>query len=215
MKRYGSIPVRTLLVLTVITGLVVTLAILPFSFASNSASAKSVERGLPNFDVRLQHDDRSAQVLSSIRDRTGKNASTVAALRSEIANGESSLRSRMPGVVVEYNDRLGSAEVITPNVWDDTAELLSAPASGDRVQTLRNFIKDVPGLVGLDARQVDDLAITADYVNPDGNLSFAHLEQQINGVPVFAGEVKAGFNAQGQMVRVINNAAPGPFALER
>ena len=45
MKRYGSIPVRTLLVLTVITGLVVTMAMLPFSFASNSASAKSVERG--------------------------------------------------------------------------------------------------------------------------------------------------------------------------
>jgi hypothetical protein len=36
-----------------------------------------------------------------------------------------------------------------------------------------------------------------------------HLEQQINRIPVFRGEVKAGLLKAGQMIRVINNLAPG------
>jgi hypothetical protein len=28
------------------------------------------------------------------------------------------------------------------------------------------------------------LTVAADYTNPDGNLSFAQLEQSINGIPV-------------------------------
>ena len=43
----------------------------------------------------------------------------------------------------------------------------------------------------------------------DGNLSFVVLEQTINGIPVSRGEVKAGFTKKGEMIRVINNLAPG------
>ena len=64
-------------------------------------------------------------------------------------------------------------------------------------------------LIGVSEAQADSLKVTADYTNPDGNLSFAQLEQSINGVPVFRGEVKAGFTKNGEMIRVINNLAPG------
>src|SRR5690606_25730394 len=37
----------------------------------------------------------------------------------------------------------------------------------------------------------------------------ARLEQLVNGIPVFRGELKAGFTPDGRIVRVINNLAPG------
>lgn len=40
-------------------------------------------------------------------------------------------------------------------------------------------------------------------------MSFVHLEQRINGIPAFRGEVKAGFTQRNEIVRVINNLAPG------
>jgi hypothetical protein len=57
--------------------------------------------------------------------------------------------------------------------------------------------------------QISSLKVFSDYTNPDGNLSFVELNQEINGVPVFRGEVKAGFTRNGEMGRVINNLAPG------
>jgi hypothetical protein len=74
---------------------------------------------------------------------------------------------------------------------------------------LRNFVKENNSLIGVSDAQANELKVTADYTNPDGNLSFAHLEQFINGVPVFRGEVKAGFTRRGEMIRVINNLAAG------
>src|SRR6188472_666029 len=109
MKTIVSLPLRTLIALAVVTGLIVAISALPSQFGSVSASAKSGQRGLPNFDIRSQHDEKAAQVLNAIRERAGKDASTVSNLRSEIANGEALLRTRMPGVTVEYNDRLGNA----------------------------------------------------------------------------------------------------------
>jgi hypothetical protein len=64
-------------------------------------------------------------------------------------------------------------------------------------------------LIGVNDTQADSLKVIADYTNPDGNMSFAHLEQSINGVPVFRGEVKAGFTKDGRIIRVINNLAAG------
>jgi hypothetical protein len=57
--------------------------------------------------------------------------------------------------------------------------------------------------------QIDRLKVTADYTNPSGNMSFAQLEQTINDIPVFRGEIKAGFTTDGRIIRVINNLAPG------
>ena len=88
-------------------------------------------------------------------------------------------------------------------------ERLTGPSTAKRSEILRNFVKENSSLVGVNDQQADALRVSADYTNPNGYMSFAHLEQLINGVPVFAGEVKAGFTKSGQMIRVINNLAPG------
>ncbi|HQU84182.1 MAG TPA: M36 family metallopeptidase, partial [Pyrinomonadaceae bacterium] len=72
---------------------------------------------------------------------------------------------------------------------------------------LRNFIKENNNLVGLSVEQIDNLKVTADYTNPNGELSFARLEQFVGDIPVFRAEIRAGFNKQNAMFRVINNLA--------
>jgi hypothetical protein len=72
-----------------------------------------------------------------------------------------------------------------------------------------NFLRENSGLTGVAGQQISDLKLTADYKNPENDLSFVHFEQAIDGIPVFRGEVKAGFAKNREIVRVINNLAPG------
>jgi Zn-dependent metalloprotease len=109
---------------------------------------------------------------------------------------------------VEYNTDIRTPEVIAPDVKQGRA-FLTGTSAVKRSDILRSFVKENNSLIGVSDAQADSLIVTADYTNPDGNLSFAHLEQFINGIPVFRGEVKAGFTKSGEMIRVINNLAPG------
>ena len=176
MKNFSSLTVRTLTVLAVVTALLFSIALLPSLFHSNAenqaASSEtpkgSQERGFPNFDIRTQRDARSADDLARFRSSVGTDESLVSALRGEITKGEESLRARLPDIVVEYNDGLGEAEVISPNVWKDGAELLTQPSSDGRPTLLRDFLKDNARLVGLEPSQTDSLKVAADYTNPDG-----------------------------------------------
>jgi hypothetical protein len=215
MKHFSSATVRTVVILVVFTLLVGAVSFLPEQFSSNAENQAapaetSHERGLPNFDIRTDKSEQARESLIAYRGTVGKDASFVADLRDRIVRGENAIRSRMPDVVVEYNDRVGAAEVISPDVWKENAGLLTPPNRLDkRPDALKSFLRENADLVGLDPVQTDALKTAADYTNPEGNLSYTHLEQEIDGIPVFAGEVKAGFDRQGQIVRVINNLAPG------
>ncbi|HMS10597.1 MAG TPA: M36 family metallopeptidase, partial [Pyrinomonadaceae bacterium] len=138
----------------------------------------------------------------------GKSASFVADVRDGFARGEESLKTRVPSLAVEYNSDIRIPEVIGPDVKQGV-NFLTSPSTGSRVDMLRNFAKQNSELIGVDDEQVNQLKVLADYTNPDGVLSFVHLEQEIDGVPVFRGEIKAGFTKDNQIIRVINNLAPG------
>ena len=126
-----------------------------------------------------------------------------------MSDSEADLRRRVPSLKIEFGERLQIPEVIAPDVERSNAgEWLTAPNMAKRAGILRSFIKQNSALFGLDEQQIDALKTTADYANPDGNLSFAHLAQEINGLRVFQGEVKAGFTKRGEIIRVINNLAP-------
>jgi Zn-dependent metalloprotease len=123
--------------------------------------------------------------------------------------GEEILRAKVPSLKIEYNADIRIPEVITPDMWRSDVERLTAPSDMKRSEILRNFVKQNNNLIGVNDVQADNLKVTADYTNPNGEISFAHLEQTINGIPVFRGEIKAGFTKSGEMIRVINNLAPG------
>ncbi|MEJ7847818.1 MAG: M36 family metallopeptidase [Pyrinomonadaceae bacterium] len=198
-------------------GAVTALIILPGFFQSEAVdkgevkattSAINIENE-PIYDIREHKSDEIMDAMAKFRQSAGKDASAAANARENFARGEANLKSRLPNVKVEYNNDIRSPEVITPDVYKSKIEFLTSPSSEKRSEILRDFIKDNQSLAGVTSQQADELSVAADYTNPDGILSYAHLEQTIGGVPVFRGEVKAGFTKDGRIIRVINNLAPG------
>jgi subtilisin-like proprotein convertase family protein len=218
MQKNSTAGVRNpLLLCFVILGLMAALVIVPTQFRSEAGGQKktkglvqkteSHEEGLDNYDIR---EDKSAfEKIVGFRQSQNKDAVAVADIRSAFVRGEEALKTRIPYAKVEYNGDIRTPEVITPDVWKDKIEMLTAPSNAKHSDILRNFVRENNSLIGITPNQADSLKVVADYTNPDGNLSYAHLEQRINDVPVFRGEVKAGFTKDGRMIRVINNLAAG------
>lgn len=198
-----------------VLGIVAALVVLPNYFHSKAGikagllqRTSSLDEGIPKmWDIRESKEGQAE--LAAIRQRAGKGEALVSDIRDNFKRGEESLRSKMPTVKIEYNNDIRTPEVISPDVYSKRIEWLSGPSDAKRADILRNFIKENDNLIGVTPQQVDDLVTVADYTNPDGVLSFANLEQRIHGIPVFRGEIKAGFRGDGSIIRVINNLAPG------
>lgn len=207
----GSGALLAIVGLTVITAL----AVMPFGLRSEAAKGlfvqtTSADARIPKmWDIREAKGDQYADALARFRQTVGRTVDSVRDIREGFARGEELLRQRHPDAKVEYNTDIRTPEVITPDVHKARIQWLTPPSTAKRTDILRAFLMQNADLTRLDDLQVDDLKVTADYTNPDGNLSYVHLEQFINDIPVFRGEVKAGFTKRGEMVRVINNLAPG------
>ncbi len=193
--------------------IIATLFALPSQFVSRAGGGSGlVERtvshdsGLPNYDIRS--DKRAFDRVAAFRNSQGFSAAAVADVRENFARGEQTLKSRVPTLTVEYNPDIRIPEVIAPDVKQGRAFLTSA-TGGRRSDALKNFLKQNSELTGTTVDQIDGLKVFSDYTNPDGNLSFVELNQEIDGIPVFHGEIKAGFTKNGEIIRVINNLAPG------
>jgi hypothetical protein len=166
----------------------------------------SHDDGIENYDIRT--DKTAAEKIATFRARAQRPAEMVAAVRARQEYGLSTLQQRTPSLKVDYNETLRIPEVIGPDVRDGKVFLTSATV-GSRSEALKTFITNNSNIVGLDASEIANLKTVADYTDPNGKLSFVELEQDINGIPVFQGGVKAGFTKAGELIRVINNLAPG------
>jgi hypothetical protein len=173
----------------------------------NGMSGETVvqKEGLENYDIRT--DKNETETLLSFRQSANRSALEVADARDRFVAGEESLRRIVPTLKVEYNEDIRTPEVIAPDVKQGRA-FLTAPSQAKKSEILRSFIRENNLLIGLTDEQTNQLKLAADYTNPDGELSFVHYDQTINGIPVFRGEIKAGFTKRGEMIRVVNNLAP-------
>jgi hypothetical protein len=220
LKRSKSEARRSLLLCLFVLGLVTAVILVPYHFATKAAAGKgkgltektvSHEDGFPNYDIREDKGADIGDLLVGYRQAAGRDAVAVANVRDAFVSGENELRSRIPTLKVDYNTDLRIPEVIGPDATRERAFLTGAtrPAGRKHADVLINFLKQNNSLVGATDAQVDALNVFADYTNPDGNLSWVELEQYIHGIPVFRGGAKAGFTRQGELIRVINNLAPG------
>ncbi|MBK6749119.1 MAG: M36 family metallopeptidase [Acidobacteria bacterium] len=206
---------KGLLLCLFVLGMVTALTILPYQFRSSATAPKglvqrtvSADPDIPKmWDIRESKE--SIDDLARLRDMSGKSASLVADIRDGFVRGESAFKQTHPTAKIDYNLDIRIPELMTPDVYRAKVEWLTPPSSASRVEILRNFVKQNNELIGITNQEVDGLKVAADYTNPDGNLSYVHLEQKFNNIPVFRGEVKAGFTKNGEIIRVINNLAPG------
>jgi hypothetical protein len=105
------------------------------------------------------------------------------------STAKSSLPRASRQLKIEYNTDIRIPEVIGPDVKQGRA-FLTSPSSAKRSTILLDFLRDNTSLTGVNSTQVGQLKVAADYTNPDGNLSFVELNQEIDGIPVFRGEGK-------------------------
>ncbi|MEO6590197.1 MAG: M36 family metallopeptidase [Pyrinomonadaceae bacterium] len=216
-KSSNTADYRGLLLSIFVLGLAATLFVVPNLNSSKAGGngkglftrTESQVPGLENFDIRENKSDTTSDSLMKFRQSVGKDASAIADIQQSFVNGENELRTRIPTLKVEYSTNLHSPQVITPDIWKSNIERLSAPSGEKRSEILRNFIKQNSSLIGVTDTQADALKVTADYTNPNGYMSFAYLTQEINGIPVYRSEVRAGFTKSGEMIRVLNELAPG------
>ncbi len=166
-----------------VVGAVVALTILPYKFQSEAGNKKtawrteSFEPGFDNYDIRS--DKSAVDFITGARQSAGRSAELVGTVRENFTKGEETLRQSIPTLKVEYNEDIRTPEVIAPDINRGFATLTGPSTGVKNAETLRNFISQNNDLVGVDDRQASQLKVTADYTNPDGNLSYAHLEQFI------------------------------------
>jgi hypothetical protein len=218
MQKNSTAEARNPLLLCVfILGVMVALVILPYQFTTEAGNkskgliprTESQVPGLENYDVRFDKELTTVDALMRFREAAGKDASALADIRDGFVRGEEELRTKIPTLKVEYSTDLRTPATITPDVNKAVIERMTAPSTQNRSEILRNFIKENNSLIGISDEQADSLRVTADYMNPSGYLGFARLEQEIGGIPVYRAEIRAGFTKSGEMMRVLNDLAPG------
>ncbi|HEX8735213.1 MAG TPA: M36 family metallopeptidase, partial [Pyrinomonadaceae bacterium] len=220
MQKSFTAEIRKGFLLTlVVFGLIAALIVLPYVFPSEAGGKKENSAGensrqsanepnIEDYDIRDQKNEEVSRILMDFRQAAGKSAVEIADIRDNYVKGETALRRSVPTLAVEYHLQLRNPEVIAPDVMKGGG-ILATRTGAKNAEFLRSFAKANNDLIGLRDDQLDSLKVVADYTNPNGELSFARLEQHINGVPVFRGEIRSGFNKKGDLFRVVNDLAPG------
>lgn len=199
-----------------VLAITVAIIVLPFGFGakavdkrvgkSMSTVEKTHEDELPNFDIRTAKG--GFEKLGAYRNSLNRSASEVADQRDDLARGENALRAKVPTLKIEYSPEIRTPEVIAPDVSMGRA-FLAGPTAQKKSGALKAFLTENKRLIGATDEQIDRLKLFADYKNPDGNLGFVEYNQEVNGIPVFRGAIKAAYTKDGELIRVINNFAPG------
>lgn len=170
------------------------------------ARTESHADGLENYDIRT--DKKNFPRLASFRSIQGVAAFEVADIKDSLVLAEESFEARYPGSDIETRPTNLGPEVIGMSAISPVATL-TKPSKGNRAEILKQFLSGNSGLVGVSSMEISQLEAVADYSTLQGEIGYVILTQKLEGIPVFQGEVKAGFTKRGEIIRIINNLAPG------
>jgi hypothetical protein len=167
--------------------------------------------GLEFYDIRLDKSDEAQQARSQFRQKMGHDLADASRAQADIRSAEQELSRRVADLQVDYNQELNIAHVVGTDVLKSGAFLTEAGGKSreGRESLVRGFLYQNKALYGLTAEQVSELRTFANYTNPAGNLSFVEMAQEVNGIPVFMGEIRAVIARNGELARTINNLVPG------
>ncbi|HJR07485.1 MAG TPA: M36 family metallopeptidase [Pyrinomonadaceae bacterium] len=172
-------------------------------------TAMGLSTGVENYDIRRDESEEGRAGLDNYRQAAGaKQALAAQRLRERMRQARETLDTSGAKVKVELN-AFGTAPEVVGAV-DSCAACALAPASGaGNEATVRAFLRRNAALYGLDARQVAALKKVADYTNPAGNISWVEFEQELNGIPVFQGYLRAALDRDARLARTTGNLAAG------
>jgi hypothetical protein len=178
-----------------------------------SSQGRQDESENPNKKIGQLYDIRenSSEAASQIVNRKKQNFSRMQndklkSLGQSMKDAQNRLKSKNSAVEVEWSRETGAPEIVGVLT---AKQKLTAPSKAAREDIVRKFIAANSDLYGLTANQVAQLKKTADYANPEGNMSWVEFEQQIGGIPVFQGSLRAGLTRNGELVRTTGRIVPG------
>ena len=115
------------------------------------------------------------------------------------------LAREIPGVEVAFSEEIGAPEIVSMGAG---RKMLTGKSSQSKEAVVRGFLTRNRDLYGLSIRQISELKKIADYTNPAGNISWIELRQEIRGLPVFQGELRAALNSNGELFRTVGRLVP-------
>lgn len=175
--------------------------------SKNDGVTRSYNPTLENYDIRLDKAPEAEGARAMFRQGAAKSESDLKIAHKQVEKAISNLERSVPDLKIEYSPDLAAPEMIGTDILKGT--FLTGQSTVKNDAMVRAFINQNKALYGLTSEQVSELKTVADYVNPDGNVSFVDLQQRIDGIEMFRGEVRAMITKQGEIARMINNLAPG------
>jgi Fungalysin metallopeptidase (M36)/Bacterial TSP3 repeat len=167
-----------------------------------------------NFDVRrsaAKGDATGAATIAKYRAlapaaRGTSGVDSASRIVSSMSEAKAALAREMPHLRYEKNPLTNATEIvgtITPGTF------LRAADGASHEEMARSFLIEQAALYGITAGQVAGLVKFSDYANPAGNMSWVEFRQEFNGIPVFQGQVRLGFGAEGHLMGTTGNLASG------
>lgn len=192
--------------------LVVTWVLLPVASSQEKGGNTANQQVFENFDIRYSASGmkQKAEVLvaaerslsSDKRDRADKRGE-------EMREAEQQLSRRISNLRVEYNDELGSPQIVDVK---GGARFLTEASDRDPETVVRDFLQANGTLYGLSTEELGQFETRAVYTNPDGKITWVNLERRINGLPVFRSELTAALTQKGELVRTVGDLTGGLVA---
>ncbi len=169
---------------------------------------KQISSTVPeNYDIRYNQTKDKTIVAERLREKLSADKKDVIAKRGEtMEEAKTKLGGKIPNLRVKFNEEMGAPEIVDV---ESGRKFLTDASDKDTEKTVRDFIKSNKALYGIDAQELEQFNTRAKYTNPDGNLSWVSLERELNGLPVFGGEITAAFTKKGELVRTVGELTAG------
>ncbi len=182
------------------------LLLLALAASAAAQVARDAKDSYPNYDIRDVEAVTDGKILAKIRARSTNSAwsRTLTQTFSAMSAAKTALAARVPMLQLEMNARGNVPEAIGTK---SAEQFLTPESTRPNAETAREFLEEQATLFGLTSDQVQSLVKTADYSNPAGNMSWVQFRQEVNGLPIFQAEIRAGFTAKGALARTTGNFA--------
>ncbi len=167
-------------------------AFVVLAFLSTFAAAGSHD----DYDIR--DDIAKADVIDRYREKADKDK--IKEKKEKIARAAERVDGE--GLAVGFHKHTGAPAVVGGR------RKLTGKSNEPREQIARGFLHRNADLFGLSPNEVARLKKTADYANPSGNLAWVELKQELNGLPIFQGEIRFAVSAEGELVHGTSNLVP-------
>ena len=167
-----------------------------------------------NFDVRasaLKGDAGGAAIIAKYRSlapaaRGPSGVDSANRIVASMSDAKAALAREMPHLRYEKSPLTNATEMVGTLV---PGTFLRAASGASREEMARSFLAEEAALYGITAEQVAGLVKFSDYDNPAGNMSWVEFRQELNGIPVFQGQIRLGFGAEGHLMGTTGNLATG------